>query len=96
MPSIRRRRRRPTQQRPLQAQPWSRPACHWLPSIARVWHALCFSRCSLRTCVRVRLEALPLLLAKGYWASDVLTVHDVSVRACAEQLRGVCAPGLCL
>ena len=66
---------------------WQRP--HASRHVSRVWHALRFGRCSVRTCVRVRLEALALLLGNGYWAFEVLTVHDVGVRACAEQLQRV-------
>ena len=52
---------------------WQRP--HSSRHLARAWRAQGFGKCGVATSVRVRLEALCLLLEHGAWARESLSVR---------------------
>ena len=69
---------------------WQRP--HASRHVKREWHALRLPHCSGATSVSVRLQGLAVLLAHGYWARDVLTVHVVRTHRMWEaHLSRACA-----
>ena len=52
---------------------WQRP--HASRLVSRVWNAMGFGRCSGSTSVRVRLEALCVLLEHEHWMARPLAMH---------------------
>ena len=52
---------------------WQKP--HSSRHISRAWKVLGFGKCGGSTCMRVRLEALCLLLEHGVWVRVPLSVH---------------------
>ena len=57
---------------------WQKP--HSSRHVSRVWRALGFGTCGVATSVRVRLEALCLLLEHGVWVREPLSVRVVCAR----------------
>ena len=57
---------------------WQKPHCS--RHVARAWRVLGFGKCGVATSVRVRLEALCLLLDHGAWVREPLSVRVVCAR----------------
>ena len=57
---------------------WQKP--HTSRHVSRAWAALGFGKCGSATSVRVRLEALCLLLEHGVWVREPLSVRVLCER----------------
>ena len=74
---------------------WQKP--HTSRHVSRAWAALGFGKCGSATSVRVRLEALCLLLEHGVWVREPLSVRVLCERvpAATSHVRGSRASRTC-